>query len=145
PKSLGSEGAYLKGILNGNGDLVLAGGKVFPQEVNPDDTYGKGFPIKMTSWMRIAGHPVAPITAARSPQRFMNQLTTDLIWRLRNSGGKSVIIDTDAMAGSTMDEAEINIALKEGKPINLKSAITGGLANAVRDFDSSPGPGFYNL
>src|SRR5690606_31394643 len=44
PKSLGSEGAYLKGILNGNGDLVLAGGKVFPQEVNPDDTYGKGFP-----------------------------------------------------------------------------------------------------
>ncbi|HNR54375.1 MAG TPA: hypothetical protein PKJ19_04355 [Flavobacteriales bacterium] len=139
------DGPRLKRLLNKNGDFVLAGGKCIPQEVHPDDTYMKGFPLKFTTWTRIAGHVVAPLTVGRSPERFMNQLVTDLMWRLRNAGNKSVAIDTDAMAGSTMTEQELVMALKEGKPVNLKGAVVGGLNNAVRDIDTSPSNSFYAL
>jgi hypothetical protein len=135
----------LKDWLNNQGDLILAGGKCDLQEVHPDDTYGKGSPIKFTSWTYIAGNPVAPLTAARSPQRVMNQLTTDLMFRLRKAGGVSPVIDTDAMNGSTMTEAALFMAMKEGDPINIKGAIVGGLNNAVSRIDNSPGPGFYNM
>ena len=135
----------IKEHLNKNGDLVLGGGKCKLQELFPDDTYGKGSPIKFSTWTYLAGNPIAPITAARSPQRVMNQLTTDLMYRLRKAGGQSTAIDTDAMAESTMDEQSIYMALKEGDPINLKGAIVGGLQNAVANIDTSPGVGFYNM
>lgn len=141
----GERGEYLKTLLSNQGDLILAGGKCEFQEEHPDDTYGKGSPIKFTSWTYIAGNPIAPLTAARSPQRVMNQLTTDLMYRLRKAGGQSIAIDKDAMADSTMTEAQLYMALKEGDPINLKGAIVGGLQNAVREIDSSPGAGFYNM
>jgi len=141
----GERGTWLRNILNSQGDLILDGGKCKFQETHPDDTYGKGSPIKFTSWTYIAGNPIAPLTAARSPQRVMNQLTTDLMYRLRKAGGKSTAIDTDAMADSTMSEAALYMALKEGDPVNLKGAIVGGLQNAVREIDGSPGAGFYNM
>ena len=117
---------------------------VYPlQEADSDDTYNKGFPLKFTTWTYIAGNVVAPITAAISPQRVMNQLTSDLMFRLRKAGGKSPAIDTDAMAGSTMSEEEILYALKEGDPVNLRGALVGGLQNAVREIDTSMGSSFY--
>jgi len=136
---------HAKTLLNKNGDLVLEGGKCHLQELFPDDTYGKGSPLKFSTWTYLAGNPVAPLTAARSPQRVMNQLTTDLMYRLRKAGGQSIAIDTDAMAMSTMSEQELYMALKEGDPVNLKGAIVNGLSNAVKEIDSSPGPGFYNM
>lgn len=131
--------------LTNSGDLVLSSGVLPLQEADPDDTYRKGFPLKFSTWMLIAGNVIAPLTAAISPQRVSNQVTSDLMWRLRKSGNKSVAIDTDAIANSSMDEAEIRNALKEGDPIDLKGAIAGGLQNAVRDIDTSPGNSFYQM
>ena len=133
----------IAGMVSPTGDVVLASGLYPLQESNPDDTYNKGFPLKFTSWSYIAGNVVAPLTAAISPQRVMNQLTSDLMFRLRKAGHKSVAIDTDAMAGSTMSEEEILYALKEGDAVNIRGSLVGGLQNAVRDIDSSPGTSFY--
>lgn len=141
----GDKESFIKAHLNKNGDLVLDGGKCKLQELFPDDTYGKGSPIKYSTWTYIAGNPIAPLTAARSPQRVMNQLTTDLMYRLRKAGGQIIAIETDAMAESTMTEQELYMALKEGDPVNLKGAIVGGLQNAVANIDASPGAGFYNM
>jgi hypothetical protein len=131
-------------VIGPTGDVILEHG-VYPlQEANPDDTFSKGFPLKFATWSYIAGNVVAPITAAISPQRVMNQLTSDLMYRLRKAGHSSPAIDTDAMAGSTMSEEDIAYALKEGDYINLKGAMVGGLQNAVREIDTSPNNSFYN-
>lgn len=130
-------------VIGPTGDVVLESG-VYPlQESNPDDTFAKGFPLKFSTWSYIAGNVVAPLTAAISPQRVMNQLTSDLMYRLRKAGHSSPAIDTDAMANSTMSEEDIIYALKEGNPINLKGAMVGGLQNAVREIDTSPSTSFY--
>jgi len=133
------------GIVGPSGDLILERGTYQLQETDPDDTYERGFPIKFSTWTYIAGNVIAPLTAAISPQRVMNQITSDLMWRLRKSGNKSVAVDTDALAGSTMKEQDLLMALKEGDPVNLKGAIVGGLQNAVRDIDTSPGSSFYQM
>lgn len=132
-------------FLSNSGDLVLSSGVYQLQESDPDDTYRKGFPLKFSTWTYIAGNVIAPLTAAISPQRVANQVTSDLMWRLRKSGNRSVAIDTDAMGGSSMSEGEIRNALKEGDPVDLKGAIVGGLQNAVRDIDTSPGNSFYQM
>ena len=137
--------AMRSGIVGPSGDLILERGVYQLQEADPDDTYERGFPVKFSTWTYIAGNVVAPLTAAISPQRVMNQITSDLMWRLRKSGNKSVSIDTDALNGSTMSEEAILLALKEGDPVNLKGAIVGGLQNAVRELDTSPGNSFYQM
>ncbi|TXH53065.1 MAG: hypothetical protein E6Q97_14045 [Desulfurellales bacterium] len=132
-------------LVSSCGDLVLDRGIYKWQEADPDDTYKRGKPLKLSTWLLIAGNPIAPLSAAISPQRVANQVTSDLMWRLRQAGNKSVAIDTDAMAGSTMDQGDIFNALKEGNPVDLKGAIVGGLQNAVRDIDTSPGNSFYQM
>mgnify|MGYP006921326600 CR=1 FL=1 len=127
------------------GDLILASGICDLQEVDPDDSYQKGFPLKMSAWTLIAGNVVAPLTAAISPQRMMNQITSDLMWRLRKAGNKSVALDSDAIAGSSMSHSEIINALKEGDPIDMKGAVTNGLQQAVQNIDTSPGNSFYQM
>lgn len=127
------------------GDMVFEWGEYELQETNPDQTYSVKFPIKFSAWSYLSGYAIAPITAAISPQRVMNQLTSDLMWRLNKAGGKSTIIDTDALAGSTMSEAEIITAQKNGDPYNLKGSINGGIQNAVRTEDTSPGAEFFNM
>lgn len=138
-----ADGRRLTSILSPTGDMILDSGICKLQETNPDHTYMKGFPLKFTTWAYVAGNVIAPLTAAISPQRVMNQITSDLMYRLRKAGHNSVAVDTDALAGSTMTEQEILFALKEGDPVNLKGALTGGLNNAVRDIDTSPGTSFY--
>jgi hypothetical protein len=88
---------------------------------------------------------VAPITAAIDPQRWMNQITSDLAWRMRKAGGKGVALEKSAVAGGGMDEDEINLAMKEGDPITLDGSAFGGVNNAIREYDNSPGAGFYNM
>lgn len=136
------------GVIKGgmtNGDLVLDHGVCDLQEADPDDTYLKGFPLKFSSWSYIAGNVVAPLTAAISPQRVMNQITSDLMWRLRKAGNKSVVYDSGALVGSSMSQDEVNDAFKEGDPVDLQGALVGSLTNAVREVDTSPGASFYKM
>lgn len=127
------------------GDIVLDYG-VYPlQEADPDDVYSVKFPIKFSSWRYLGGHVVAPLTAARDPQRWMNQITSDIAWRLRKAGGKSVLIAKEAVDQSNMDEQELNMKVKEGDTIVVPASMLGGLQNASGQIDASPGAGFYNL
>jgi hypothetical protein len=127
------------------GDLVLDHGICALQEPSPDDEWSVRFPLKLTAWRYISGHVVAPITAAIDPQRWMNQITSDLAWRMRKAGGKGVALEKSAVAGGGMDEDEINLAMKEGDPITLDGSAFGGVNNAIREYDNSPGAGFYNM
>jgi len=127
------------------GDLVLESGICPLQEPSPDDEWSVRFPLKLTAWRFIGGHVVAPITAAIDPQRWMNQITSDLAWRMRKAGGKGIALEKSAVAGGGMDEDEINLAVKEGDPITLDGSAFGGVNNAIREYDNSPGAGFYNM
>jgi len=127
------------------GDLVLDYGMYPLQEADPDDVYSVKFPIKFSAWRYLGGHVVAPLTAARDPQRWMNQITSDIAWRIRKAGGKSVLIAKEAIDGSNMDEEELNMKVKEGDTIVVAASQLGGLQNASGQVDASPGPGMYNL
>ncbi len=127
------------------GDMVFDYGECTLQEADADDVFSVQFPIKVSTWRYIGGHVVAPLTAARDPQRWLNQITSDAAWRLRKSGGKATLIAKEAVDGSNMDEDEVAMKIKEGDTLVLPSAMLGGLQNASGQIDSSPGPGFYNL
>lgn len=127
------------------GDMVLDYG-VYPlQEADADDVYSVKFPIKLSTWRYLGGHAVAPLTAARDPQRWMNQITSDIAWRMRKAGGKSVLLAKEAVDGSNMDEEELNLKIKEGDTIVVPAAMFGGLQNASSQIDASPGASFYNM
>lgn len=127
------------------GDLVLDYGMYPLQEADPDDVFSVKFPIKFSSWRYLGGHAIAPLTAARDPQRWINQIASDIAWRLRKAGGKSVLIAKEAVDGSNMDEQELDLKVKEGDTIVVPASMLGGLQNATGQIDASPGPGFYNL
>jgi hypothetical protein len=125
--------------------MVLDYGMYPLQEAEADDVYSVKFPIKFSAWRYLGGHAVAPITAARDPQRWMNQITSDIAWRMRKAGGKSVLLAKEALDGSNMDEDELNHKVKEGDTIVVPAAMLGGLQNASGQIDASPGASFYNM
>lgn len=128
------------------GDMVFDYGICPLQEPDPDDQYSVRFPIKFSTWRYIGGHVVSPISAAIDPQRWMNQITSDLAWRLRTAGGKVLVMDKAAYAGSPQSEEEINQRIKEGDgPVILDGAPYNSVNNATGVVDNSPGAGFYNL
>jgi len=128
------------------GDMVFDYGECELQEPNPDDVYSVEFPLKFATWRYIGGHVVAPISAAIDPQRWMNQITSDLAWRLRTAGGKVMVLDKAAWAGSPQSEEEIAQAIKEGdRPIIIDGAPYNSVNNAAGVVDNSPGAGFYNM
>jgi len=88
---------------------------------------------------------VAPMSAARDPQRWMNQITSDLAYRLRTAGGKSLVLGKNAMADGGMTEQQILLANKEGEPVVMGDAGPGGLQGAASVLDTSPAAGFYQL
>lgn len=127
------------------GDMVMDYGMYPLQEAEADDVYSVKFPIKFSAWRYLGGHVVAPLTAARDPQRWMNQITSDIAWRMRKAGGKSVLLAKEAVDGSNMDEEELNMKVKEGDTIVVPAAMLGGLQNASGQIDASPGASFYNM
>jgi hypothetical protein len=142
PRAMDNTGLPDVGV---SGDMILDWG-VYPlQEADPDDVYSVKFPIKMSAWRYYGGHCVAPLTAARDPQRWINQIASDAAWRMRKAGGTSPIIAKEAIDGSNMDEAEAAQKIKEGDLLVIPAAQLGGLNNASGKIDTSPGAGFYNL
>lgn len=130
--------------VNVAGDIVLDYGEFPLQEADPDDVFSVKFPIKISTWRNLGGNIVAPMTAARDPQRWINQITSDVAWRLRKAGGKSMIIAKEALADSNYDEQEAIMAMKEGDPMVLSASQLGGLQNASGAIDGSPGQGVFN-
>ncbi len=142
PKPMDNTGLPDVGVV---GDLMLDYGMYPLQEADPDDVFSVKFPIKMSAWRYLGGHKVAPLTAARDPQRWINQIASDAAWRMRKAGGVSALIAKEALDGSNMDEEELDLKVKEGDTIVLPAAQLGGLQNASGKIDTSPGAGFYNL
>lgn len=127
------------------GDIVFDYG-VYPlQEPDPDDEESVEFPLKFSAWRYVGGYVVAPITAAIDPQQWINQITSDLAWRMRKAGGQYAVMEKSAIAGSPQSEEEIALARKEGDTVILDGSAFGGVANAIRQMDESPGAGFYNM
>lgn len=131
--------------INVAGDIVLDYGEYPLQEADPDDVYSVKFPIKMSAWRYIGGNVVAPISAAIDPQRWMNQITSDIAWRLRVAGNKVTIIAKEALDGTDMDEQEAEMKVNNGGALFLSGSQLGGLQNASGTIDASPGPAIYNL
>lgn len=127
------------------GDIILGYGEYPLQEADPDNEFSVSFPIKIATWRSIAGHVVAPLTAIRDPQRWINQVASDIAWRLRKAGNKSPVIAAEGLVGTNMDEDDIRNALKEGDPLFLSAAQVNGINNSIGSVDNSPGASFYNM
>lgn len=128
-----------------SGDLILDYG-IYPlQESDPDQVYSVEFPIKISCWSYLSGFVISPIAAALSPQRVMNQVTTDLMWRMSKGGNRGIAFDYDAAIGGSMTEEEVIKAIKNGDPVSLKGAINGGVQNSIKEYNASVGSEFYSM
>jgi len=127
------------------GDVILDWGEYPLQEADPDDVYSVRFPIKFSTWRYLGGHMVAPLTAAIDPQRWMNQVTSDVAWRMRKAGHVAPLFANEALAGSNMTEQDVTNAMKEGDPIFVNAAALGGLPQATGTVDTSPSAAVYNM
>jgi hypothetical protein len=111
------------------GDVVLSHGECDWGEVTSDQEEGVNFPVFRCSWMNINGLIVAPLTAAQTPQRVMNIVTSDIVHRLSKAGGRSPVFDKRALAGQSV--YKVGIQLKEGDPIEIDSLHAGSVSNAL--------------
>ena len=110
-------------------DVVLASGEYEWGETNPSQQESVNFPIMRCALMNISGMIVSPLTAAQTPQRVMNIVTSDVIHRLSRSGGRSPVFDKRALAGQSVKKVAID--LKEGDPIQVDSIHAGSVSNAI--------------
>lgn len=127
------------------GDMVFDYGEYALQEADPDDVFSVKFPIKLSAWRYLGGLAVAPLTAALDPQRWMNQITSDMAYRLRVAGGKLTVIAKEAVAGTNYNEQDMEMMMKEGGVAFLPAAMLGGLPQATAVIDSSPSSSFYSM
>lgn len=125
-------------------DLVLDYGLYPLQEEDPAFAGGVKFPIKCSAWSYLNGDVLAPVSYAVSPQRFVNQMTSGIIWYLAKAGGKNTAIDGRSINPEYMDESEVNIAMKEGDPIFLDGR-GQGINQAVGTYDNSPNASLMHM
>lgn len=130
-------------ILGPTGDMILESGEYPLQEADPDQEFRVQFPLKFQTWTYMGGLVLAPLSAARDPQRMMNMVISDIVYRMERAGIPSVGLDSDATAGAGNKQADIIRALKDGKPYFLKGALVGGIQNAVTVTDTSVGASFF--
>lgn len=131
------------GLLGPTGDFILESGEYPLQEVDPDQIYQVEPPLKIATWSYMSGTVIAPLSAARDPQRMMNMVVSDIVYRMERAGIPAVGLDSDATAGAGNKQADIIRALKEGKPYFLKGTLVGGIQNAVTVTDTSTSASFY--
>lgn len=118
-------------------DVVLDWG-VYPyQEGDPYYEGGVKLPIKLTAWSFVGGRIMAPVTYARNPQRFVNQMASSINWYLSKAGGKGPIIDPNSLDPMVMDESEVQKNMKEGDMVLVDSHGLG-VPNVVGQYDTSP-------
>jgi hypothetical protein len=88
---------------------------------------------------------VAPLTAVRDPQRWMNQITSDIAYRLRVAGGKLTLIAKEGLTDSNYTEQDLEMKTKEGGVAVMGASQLGGLQNSHAVVDTSPGAEIYNM
>lgn len=125
------------------GDFVVTGGEYPLQECDPDHEAGVSFPLKMATWMNVGGFVVAPLTAVMSPQRIINQLTSDIVWRMSKSRSQTVFFDKKALASANMTIKQALIAYKRGDPLYGDTVHIGGAQNAVQNIGGGLDPNIF--
>lgn len=126
-------------------DLILAHGVYELQEADPDHIESVKFPIKVSSWSYMNGYVVAPVTAAVSPQRVMNQVLSDIVWRMSKASIGSYVLDKPSIASGGMTEKQVLFNLKEGDPIRINATHLGGVQNAVNKVDGNLSKDFFAM
>lgn len=126
-----------------NADFVIHGGEYELQEWDPDHEFRVKFPMKMGTWMNIGGFIVAPLTAVMSPQRIVNQITSDIVWRMSQAGSQVPFFDKKALAGMGMTIKQALIAYKRGNPIYGDTTHVGGAQNAVQMIGGGLDPNIF--
>lgn len=113
------------------GDLILEWGMYPLQERDPSQVYSVKFPIKLSAWSYMSGYVVAPVTAAVSPQRVMNQVLSDITWRMSKAKLPVRILDKVSLTsgGSSIKQALFD--MNQGDDIVVNATAIGGSQNAV--------------
>ena len=127
---------YMPGMNESMGDkkptdIVLEHGIYHLQEADPDSEWSVKYPIKASTWMNIGGFIVAPLTAAQSPQRVINQITTDIVWRMANAPVPGIAVDKKAISQGGQTVMQALSKIKRGEPIVLDGSHTGGIPQAI--------------
>ncbi len=120
------------GQKRGDGDFVIAAGEYELQECDPDHEFSVKFPLKMGTWMNIGGYVVAPLTAVMSPQRIINQVTSDIMWRMSQAGAQVPFFDKKALSTGGFTIKQALTAYKRGNPMYGDTVHIGGAQNAVQ-------------
>ena len=134
------------GLAEGSGkmgDLALAGG-VYPlQERDPQAQDGVNKPMKIATWMNIGGVVVAPLTALMAPQRILNQITSDIVWRMSKATMPSPLFDKRVLSTGGQQITEVVAAYKRGEPIYGDTTHLGGAQNAVQMIGGGLDPNIF--
>ncbi len=130
------------GLLSNAGDLVLESG-CWPYQPKEQEGGEVMLPISFQAWSLLGGLVMAPLSAARDPQRMKNMVVSDMVYRMERAGVPTTILDSDATAGATVTQGQVIDALKDGKPVFLKGTLVGGVQNAVSQVNTGPGHDFY--
>lgn len=125
------------------GDLALAGG-VYPlQERDPQAQDGVNKPLKIATWMNIGGIVVAPLTALMAPQRILNQITSDIVWRMSKATMPAPLFDKRVLSTSGGQLTDTIAAYKRGEPIYGDTTHLGGAQNAVQMIGGGLDPNIF--
>lgn len=124
-------------------DFVLESGVYTPQEFDPDATASVRFPIRVSTWMKIGGFIVAPLTAAQSPQRVINQVFTDVVWRMSNAPLPTIIVDKKSATQAGKKVADVLRRIKSGRPTELDATHIGGIPQAVHQMEGGIDPNIF--
>ena len=126
------------------GDVVLAHGEYDYQEKDPDDVFGVEFPIKFSTWMYIAGRPIAPLSCVRDIGSVMNAVMSDIMRRMSRADMPTTVFDEAALAGANITQNEAAKNLKNGKAFGIKAQLAGGVPQSVMQTATGLGAEFYN-
>jgi len=125
------------------GDYIIKSGIYDLQEVDPDHEASVKFPLKMATWMNVGGFVVAPLTAVMSPQRIINQITSDIVWRMSQAGSMVPFFDKKALASSGQTIKQALTAYKRGNPMYGDTVHLGGAQNAVQMIGGGLDPNIF--
>lgn len=132
-------------VRDKSGDMVLDWGEYPLQEFDPDDVYSVKFPIKFSTWSYLSGFVVAPVSAAVSPQRVLNQVLSDVVWRMSKAKGGSRILDKNAIVSAGMNVKEALFNLAEGDDIVIDGHALSGIPQSIGHAEGGLDRGFAEM
>lgn len=124
-------------------DIELSGGVYDLQPYNPYDALRVSLPFAARVYALADGKVVSPVQAIKDPNRFVARVLGAMEAQMNVSGGRTVGVDMD-MVDPRMTETDIDIAIKQGKPIGFHNG-GRGISNAIHVFDSGAGSGTYAM